>query len=404
MTYVPIPVAMLEVGRPLPVDIWSATGQLLLKKGQPIVSEQHRDKLHAFNASSTAADAMAWQRAYERMVHEMLRDGVDVQTIAKAPMPARIREVDYAVGTPLSGGWPDLQDVLRGILYQGGLAINPLPRLDGIARTVLKLLEADADDALFRLFQLLPDNSLGYCATHALLTGVICVLTAEKLGFDDRLRRSLLDAALTQNIGMARDQDSLSRQQAAPSEWQRRLITDHPVLSAQALAGMGLEDEDTLDLVRWHHQPLHPEALPRNRMARRVLATADAFVAKMAARKSRTPLPAISAAKSIFAAAEGEAAAVSGAMATSTGFYPPGTYVLLVNGDTAVVAQRGARANAPWVIPVMDKNSMPVTPYTCRDTREPAWAMVTPLSFQSVRIAVQAERVQRARVRLQKMD
>jgi hypothetical protein len=45
LKYVPIPIAMLEVGKPLPVDILSASGQLLLRKGQPVVSEQHRDKL-----------------------------------------------------------------------------------------------------------------------------------------------------------------------------------------------------------------------------------------------------------------------------------------------------------------------------------------------------------------------
>lgn len=402
MKYVPIPIALLEVGRPLPIDVWSDTGQLLLKRGQPVVSEQHRDKLHAFNASSTPGDAMAWQKAYERMVHEMLRDGVDVQTIARAPMPSRIREADYVVSTPLSGGWPDLQDVLRGILYQGGLAINPLSRLDGIARAVHKLLAADPDDALFRLFQMLADNSLGYCSTHALLSGIVSLLTAEKLGLDPSVRRSLLDAALTQNIGMARDQDSLSRQNAAPNEWQRQRIADHAHLSAETLRNLGLEDEDTLDMVRWHHQPQHADALPRNRMARRILATADAFVAKMAARKTRSPLPPIAAAKSIFAGAEGEAANVGAAMATSTGFYPPGTFVLLATGDTAVVAQRGVRANAPWVIPVMDKNSMPIVQYTCRDTNDPAYALVTPLNFQSVRIAVSADRVQRARSRLPK--
>lgn len=402
MKYVPIPIAMLEVGSPLPIDIWSDTGQLLLKKGQPVVSEQHRAKLHAFNACSTPGDALAWQRAYERMVHEMLRDGVDVQTIARAPMPQRIREVDYVVATPLSGGWPDLQDVLRGILYQGGLAINPLSRLEGIARTVEKLLAADADDALFRLFQLLGDNSLGYCATHALLSGAISLLTADKIGLDASVRRNLLDAALTQNLSMARDQDSLSRQNATPTDWQRKLIADHAALSADTLRTLGLEDEDTLDLVRWHHRPQDPSALPRNAMARRVLATADGFVAKMAARKTRSPLPPIAAAKAIFTGDHGGVANVGAAMATTTGFYPPGTYVLLANGDTAVVAQRGVRANTPWVIPVMDKNSMPVIQYICRDTQDPAWALVTPLSFQSVRITVSADRAQRARSRLPK--
>lgn len=83
MKYVPIPVAMLAVGQPLPVDIWSASGQLLLRKGQPVVSEEHRDKLHAHNASSTPADALAWQRSYERMVHELLSQGMDVQQVSR---------------------------------------------------------------------------------------------------------------------------------------------------------------------------------------------------------------------------------------------------------------------------------------------------------------------------------
>ena len=95
---------MLELG-PDPV-LTAMSAQLedppaafsLLRKGQPIVSEQHRDKLHAHEACSTAVEGLAWQRAYERMVHEMLRSGMDVRDIAKAPMPAVIRETDYVVG------------------------------------------------------------------------------------------------------------------------------------------------------------------------------------------------------------------------------------------------------------------------------------------------------------------
>lgn len=400
MKYVPIPIAMLEVGRPLPIDIWSDTGQLLLRKGQPVISEQHRAKLHGFNASAKPADAHAWQRAYERMVHEMLRDGVDVQTIANASMPSVIREADYVVGTPLSGGWPDVQEVLRGIQYQGGLAIQPLSRLDGIARTVLKLVQSDADAALFHLFQMLTDNSLGYCATHALLCATVCLLTADKLGMDSSVRRNLVDAALTMNIGMAREHDSLSRQSTPLTDWQRQCIAEHPLRSVQILQTLGLDDVDTLDIVRWHHDPHNTEAMPRNSLARRVLSTADAFVAKMAARKTRAPLAPILAARSIFAGAAGEAASVGAAMATATGFYPPGTYVRLVNGDIAVVAQRGVRANAPWVVPIMDKDSMPVVQYSCRDSNDPAWALAAPLNFETVRIAVNADKVLRARTRL----
>ena len=45
---------------------------------------------------------------------------------------------------------------------------------------------------------------------------------------------------------------------------------------------------------------------------------------------------------------------------------------------------------------------MPVTVYTCRDTHDPAWALVTPLNFQSVKVSVSADRVQRARARMPK--
>lgn len=402
MSYVPIPVALLGIGRTVPVDIWSDTGQLLLRKGQPVVSEQHRDKLNAFNACSTASDAMAWQRAYERMIHQMLRDGVDVLTIANAPMPSEIRESDYVVGAQLSGGWLDLQEVLRGILYQGGLATNPMARLDGIARKVLSLLEADADDSLLCLLQMLADDSLGYSATHALLCCVICTLTAQKLGLDARQRRTLLDAALTMNIGMARDQDSLARQAPPPSDWQRELIREHPEISVDILVRYGVDDPDQLDLVRWHHMPVAPEGLPHNHLARRVLSTADAFVAKMAARKTRAPLSALGAAKSIYVGTEGDAAAVGSAMATAVGFYPPGSYVRLANGETAVAVQRGARANAPWVISILDKNGLPISRYQCRDTQETDWAIATPVNFQTVKVAISLDKVRRAREPIKK--
>jgi HD-GYP domain-containing protein (c-di-GMP phosphodiesterase class II) len=400
LNYVPIPVALLAVGQPIPVNVWSDTGQLLLRKGQNVVSEQHREKLHAFNACSTAADAHAWQRAYERMVHAWLRDGIDLMTIAKAPMPSEIREADYVVGTQLSGGWLDLQEVLRGILYQGGLAISPLERLDGLARKAVNLLEKDADDSLFCLFQALVDDSLGYCATHALLCGVVCTLTGTKLGLDALQRRSLLDAALTMNLGMARDQDSLARQTTPPTDWQRELIQTHPVRSVEFLQGLGMDDTDLLDLVRWHHSPLAPEGLSRNQLARRVLSTADAFVAKMAARKTRAPLSGLGAAKSIYVGAEGDAAAVGSAMATAVGFYPPGSYVRLVNGETAVVAQRSARANAPWVISIQDANGLPVSRYVCRDTLESDRAIAAPVNFQKVKVGVSLEKVRRARERI----
>lgn len=403
MKYVPIPIAMLPVGKPLPVNVWNPDGLLLLRKGQPIVSEQHRDKLYAHNASTTEAEAQAWQRSYERMVHTMLMEGVEVEAIARLPMPSAIRERDYMAGEQLNGGWMDLQEVLRGILYQGGLALNPLPRLAALENKARALLQADADDSLFCLFQALADSSLGYCATHALLCACVCELAAQKLGLNPQQRQSLMSAALTMNIGMAREQDVLARQNEAPTPEQRQLIQDHPQLSLKILVWLGIEDVEELDLVRWHHQPDSPEGVPHNLQARRLLSMTDVFVAKMAARRTREALSPLESAKSIYLQTEKEVtASVGGALTAAVGFYPPGTYVRLVSGETAVAVQRGQRANTPWVIVIVDKNGMPAFNYHCLDTADPAHAIASPMLFRSGKVAINVERVRRAREKIRR--
>ena len=400
MNYVPIPVDMLETGKPLPVDVWSPNGQLLLRKGQPVVSAQHKEKLKAHNASSTEGDALAWQRSYERMVHHMLRQGIDVQIVAQAPMPSEIREIDYVVVKQINGGWLDLQEVLRGILYQGGLAISPVRRLASIEKKALELLKQDADDCLFALFQALADDSLGYCATHALLSSVVCDLTATKLGLDEFQRQSLRHAALTMNIGMARDQDSLARQNSEPTDWQRNLIETHPLKSVEILQGFGMDDPDLLDIVRWHHAPEDPQAMPQNLPSRRLLNLADSFIARTAARKTRSAQSAVKAVKSMVLGAQGDAIGVGSAMAQAVGFYPPGSYVKLYNGEVAVSVQRGARANTPWVISIIDKEGMAISRYVCKETLELPLSIQSPVNFETVRVTVNAEKVHLARKRI----
>ncbi len=400
MKYVPIPVAMLAVGQPLPVDVWSATGQLLLRKGQPVASEDHRDKLHAHNASSTPADALAWQRSYERMVHALLSQGVDVQEVSRAPMPSEIRESDYVVGKQLDGGWLDLQEMLRGILYQGGLAINPLERLAGIEKKALSLLKADVDDSLFSLFQALADTAQGYCATHALLCAVVCELTAQKLSLSNPQRSALMTSALVMNIGMARDQDSLARQHSAPTEWQRGLIREHPQISVETLQGFGMDDPQVLDIVRWHHEPESDQGLADTVMARRILAMADGFIAKMAGRKTRVSLSPVRAVKSMVMGAEGVGLGVGSAMAQAAGFYPPGTYVKLANGETAVSVQRGERANTPWVISILDKDGVPLGKAPCKETTTPACTIASGVTAENVRVTLNIDKVRKARERI----
>lgn len=400
MKYVPIPIALLEVGKPLPVDVLSSTGQLLLRRGHPIATQQDRERLYAFAACTTELEGLAWQRAYERKVHDMLRSGAPLEEIARASMPEALRDSDFVVSQQPQGSWLDLQEVLRGILYQGGLAVSPLARLAGLQDRAMVLLEQDADHSLFCLFQALADDSLGYCATHALLCAVVAELSARILGFDAPQRRVLFAAALTMNIGMARAQDSLARQQGALSAEQRTLVARHGALGAELLQSLGQDDTDVLDLVRWHHTPDAPQALAHTARARRLLHLADAFVARVAARKTRAAQSALRAVKSMVIDAPGEDLGMGSAMAQAVGFYPPGSYVELLNGEAAVAVQRGARANTPWVISLADKDGVPIARYVCRDTAQTAYTLRGALSADRVKVVVHADKVAQARARL----
>ena len=397
MIYVPIPVAMLELGKPLPVDVWDPGGKLLLRKGNPILSEQHKEILNAHQACMTPSDAKAWQKSYERMIHTLVAQGVDVEIIARAGLPSEIWETDYVVGTEVLGGWLDLQEILRGLLYQGEAAISPLQRLEGVEQKALELLQADPDECLFTLFQALAEVPLGYCATHALLSAVVCELTATKVGMPEPARRVLFRSALVMNIGMARAQDKLTTQSTVLHESQRKLIREHPQKSVEILHQIGVIDEDELDIVRWHHDADESTGMVKNLESRRLLCMADGFVAKMAARKTRLAMSPLGAARSIFLGAAADMAKLGSAMATAIGFYPPGTYVQLVNGDKAVSVARGPRANNPGVVSIVSPGGMPLSKYIYHDTTDPHFAIRSPVNAEKIKVKVSLDKVLKAR-------
>ncbi|MBK6387849.1 MAG: hypothetical protein IPF71_14230 [Rhodoferax sp.] len=403
MKYVPLPIKRVETGKPLPVPVWDAKGNLLLRKGQTINSEQHREVLMAHQACLTEGDYRAWIRSYDRMVYNMLRENVSIQQIARATMPDTILDVDYVVGHDITGGWLDLQTVLGGILVQGESAQSPLDRLEGVQKRATSLLDADTDDCLFALFQALAEPSLGYCATHALLVAVACELTARKLDMAAVLRPVLFRAALTMNIGMAVEQNVLARQTVKPDTAQRQLIKDHPGKSAAILRGFGEANHDLLDIVSLHHDRDESRGLARNLECRRVLRMADEFVAGIAARSSRPGLSAIGAAKKTVIGSVGEEARVGAAMTAALGFYPPGTYVRLVNGEIAVSARRGTAANTPLVVTIISAQGVALGTYLARNTREKAFAIHSPVGPDSVKIRVNAGRVFKALQKLPNM-
>jgi hypothetical protein len=397
MIYVAVPIALLALGRTIPVDLFAPDGRLLLRKGQTIGSEQQKEMLAAHLACMREGDAKAWQKSYERMIRSMLAAGVALERIMQAGLPSEIVEADYLVGIEMLGGWLDLQEILRGLLYQGAAAISPLQRLQGIENKAHELLAQDPDEALFVLFQALADTALGYCATHALLCAVVCTLAAEKLDIAAPQRDTLFRAALVMNIGMAREQDELAQQKSPLDEGQRRLIQAHPENSLQILQQIGVIDEAELDLVRCHHAENEGAGAAGQLLSQPLLRLVDRFVARLAPRRSRQAMSAMGAARLVFVSADDQTARIGSAIATVLGFYPPGSYVQLANGEQAVTIARGRQANTPQVLSIISAQGMPLSKYLYRDTSQPQFAVRGPLNAERVKVKLSLEKVRKAR-------
>ena len=405
-----MPLNLLTPGAAVPVDVCNPQGQLLLRRGELLVDDAHLQRLRAHKPCVSSVDARAWQRAYERAVQRQLRAGAWTDLSCHDQLPASIEAQDYAELPThfLKGGWLDAQEVLRVLLFHGGLAIDPLPRLRMMEERACQWLAHDADDSLLSLFQALASPTLGYSATHALLCMAITQLTADKLGLDASRCHALRLAALTMNIGIGRIQDVMAQQTSALSAAQREQVQARPQISHDILSNFGLDDPLVLDLVRWHHDPSHSQALTGNLVCRVVLHLANVLVAKMASRQTRSSLPPKSAERALYLQAAADPASthardvelqVSAAMAAAVSFFPPGSYVQLNSGEVAVSVRRGAQANTPWVVPILDSSGMPYGHFTAYDTASSKYRISQALNFEKVRVGLHLDKIRRARDR-----
>lgn len=92
-------------------------------------------------ACITEADVYTWPRSLNRQMRRFYSEGADLSLLAQIPLPTEITEDDFLPGHEVSGGWMDLQNVLRGLLYLGVSAVSPLPRLDAREDRALALLQ-----------------------------------------------------------------------------------------------------------------------------------------------------------------------------------------------------------------------------------------------------------------------
>lgn len=258
----------------------------------------------------------------------------------------------------LFGLWSDLESGLSLLLSRPLQVQDFAAKVRQLDTWLQELVLHDVDAALYLMFQLAGTSTVGYSTSHALVCGTLCHILAQELLLAQPERDSLVRAALTMNIGMTALQDVLASQRERPTAAQQEAIRSHPEESQALLAGLSVTDPLWLEVVGQHHANIPDrvslaEQDPVDRLSR-ILSTVDRYAAMISPRKSRAGRSATDSARAIVGQEIDQGEEVSYALVRSVGLCPPGTFVKLDNGDTAIVLRRSEKANHPLVASLLD--------------------------------------------------
>ncbi len=261
----------------------------------------------------------------------------------------------------LLGLWSDLESALSVLLARPGHVRGFGPKLRQIDRWLQDLVQHDVDASLYLMFQLAATSTVGYSAAHALVCGTLCHIMAREFALPEHERDALVRSALTMNIGMTRMQDELAVQREAPTAPQQEVITHHPRDSQTLLEGMDITNDLWLDVVGQHHSALDPADKPLADMPvverlSRILGTIDRYAAMISPRKSRVGRSATDSVRALVGQEIDQRDEVGLMLVRTVGLCPPGTFVRMDNGDTAIVLRRSDKPNLPLVASVLDAN------------------------------------------------
>jgi HD-GYP domain-containing protein (c-di-GMP phosphodiesterase class II) len=331
----------LQVGMPLPFDVFDSDDRLLLSRGNRITSEAQLKRLVRegvyYHAATRVQDAGA---------DDAIQPASDEKT-----KPARVaREVStFEILDDCSRRLAALLDGVTSPSGTGSLALEVKVLLTQVQRCCL----FDSDASLAYVL-------LGHAARHTvrqqLNVAILTALMLSRMTPGSVRTEAALAAALTMNVGALALHDELYWLSTPLGEDQRAALRQHPNASVQALRDRGVDDLAWLEIVAQHHEGLDGSGYPLGirgaaicREAQ-VVGVADRYNGMVMDRGYRHGLSPDFALKEL---ARREAntldPALVGLLIQVMGVYPPGTVVALVNREVGVVTKRLLDLNHPIV-------------------------------------------------------
>jgi HD-GYP domain-containing protein (c-di-GMP phosphodiesterase class II) len=314
MIYKKIESGDVKLGDPLPWPVYDNHGKLLLSEGKVIKTEKLLQGIISIGFYPSEDE-----------------DEDDDRLILRTPF-AMIQDI-----------YGKLKELLPR--FKAGTATEETRNVLSHFTTQIIQLADKYPDALIAAVHLYCERP--YSISHSLHTALLCAVFSKEIESSGVNRGAVIGAALTANIAMLKLQDNLEEQSAPPSEEQRQQIHNHPAEAVQLLKDAGITERLWLDAVRYHHENadgsgypmgIGPELIP---IEAKVIALADQYAATISQRKSRKAIEPPSCLRNLFVdKGKHFEEELCLRFIKMMGIYPPGTFVLLRNGDNAVVVKR----------------------------------------------------------------
>jgi HD-GYP domain-containing protein (c-di-GMP phosphodiesterase class II) len=358
--------SQLRLNEPLPWNVRNEPGHLLLGQGFVLTDQSQIDSL------------------LERGVFV---DQDEFEEHLRALKAARKREDPFALWAQILKRTGHL---LRNQQNNANFAAD-------VSELSTQVQHAMSEDVEAGTFEMVNGEATGYSITHSLQTAFVASLAAEHFGWSEGERTTLVRAALTMNIAMLEAQNLLSHQTAPLTPQQKLLIAAHPTKGREMLEASNVSCQDWLRTVEQHHVTVDGRGMPQDRSDLSQLACmihyADVYLAKLSPRASRPALAVNIAARELYLNSGGANNPYASAIIKQMGIFPPGTFVKLANGDTAVVVRPGDTANTPHVHSLISSDGWVFPETKPRDTSKPEFKVVSAVPRGNVMIRLDRQKL-----------
>ena len=331
------------IGEPVEYDCYSSTGMLLLKKGFTISSKQ----------------------TLERLIENGLYAAIEETEIPHNDVPTSPFQYFDELKSHLSSVFTEARKESSGIGFT--------EQVETVAYYVQKMCLFDANAAI-GLVHL--DRNDRYIIFHPLHRSILCELVGKRYGFAEEVRKRIICAALTCDLSIINLQQELAEQKSPLTPVQQKHIQNHPTESVNLLRKLGVADEEWLTSVSQHHETLggtgYPGKIPKTEfmMWSKLISLADSYTAMITPNPYRKNNSSKDAMRFILMKRDQIFdPQLTIMLVKELGVYPPGTFVKLVNCETAIVVSRTENSTAPMVKTVVGSRGAPLGNPLLRNTQ-----------------------------------